>query len=506
VIDELEHDDSALLQTGVEGLDYVLRGGLAPNRLYLLEGNPGSGKTTFALQFLLEGVRRGESCLFVTLSESEQELRTSVESHGWTLEGINVLEIAAPEESLTSSARYTMYHPSEVELAETTRLVLAEAERIKPARMVFDSLSEFRLLTETPLRYRRQILALKQYFSRQRSTVLFIDDRSGERRDMHLHSLAHGVLSLECETPEYGALRRRLHIAKLRGRMFREGYHDFLIRRGGIELFPRLIAAEHRTLEARQLVQSGLPQLDELLGGGLSQGTSTLILGAAGTGKSTLASQYLKAAAARGEHGALYLFDESLTSYLERSAGLGMPLEPLIEAGLLSIRQVDPAELSPGGFAHVLSRTVRQNNTGLVVIDSLSGFLSAMPSERYLLLHLHELLTYLGQQGVTTLLTMVQHGIVGSTMSAAVDVSYLADTVLLLRYFEAFGELRQALSVVKKRTGRHERGIRELRFDENGITVGEPLRDFEGILTGTPQFVGQSFNGIGDRHAPPTSR
>jgi circadian clock protein KaiC len=496
-----EHDNPALLRTGAEGLDDVLQGGLVPNRLYLLEGNPGSGKTTFALQFLLEGVRRGESCLFVTLSESEQELRTSAESHGWTLAGINVLEIVAPEESLTSSARYTMYHPSEVELAETTRLVLAEAEKIKPARLVFDSLSEFRLLTETPLRYRRQILALKQYFSRQRSTVLFIDDRSGEKRDMHLHSLAHGVISLECETPEYGTMRRRLHIGKLRGRMFREGYHDFLIRRGGIELFPRLIAAEQRVCEARPPIRSGLEPLDELLGGGLVQGTSALILGAAGTGKSSLASQYAWAAAARGEHAALYLFDESMASYLERSAGLGMPLRPLMDAGLLSLRQVDPAEMSPGEFAHALGRTVDQNKTRLVVIDSLSGLLNAMPSERYLLLHLHELLSHLGQQGITTLLTMVQHGIVGPTMPAAVDVSYLADTVLLLRYFEAFGEVRQALSVIKKRTGRHERTIRELRF-KGGISVGEPLRDFEGVLTGSPQFVGQELNGK-DSDAPP---
>ncbi|HYQ90647.1 MAG TPA: ATPase domain-containing protein [Candidatus Competibacteraceae bacterium] len=487
-------DSSTLLRTGIQGLDEVLCGGLVPNRLYLIEGNPGAGKTTLALQFLLAGARLGEQCLFVALSESEEELRDSVQSHGWTLDGLHILEIIASEEALNPDARYTMYHSSEVELIETTKAMLAEAERIQPTRLVFDSLSELRLLAENPLRYRRQILALKQHFSRQQCTVLFVDDRAGEARDMHLHSLAHGVLSLECETPEYGTMRRRLQVNKLRGRAFREGYHDVVIRHGGIEVFPRLVATEHPKTYARQTISSGLEALDTLLGGGLAKGTSTLILGAAGTGKSSLATQYAWTEAVRGEHAALFLFDETMATHLERSAGLGMDLVPLIETGRLSMRQVDPAELSPGEFAHNLRQVVDQNQTRLVVIDSLNGYLNAMPSERFLMLHLHELLTYLGQQGVTTLLLMAQHGLIGSSMQVPVDASYLTDTVLLLRYFEAFGKIRQGISVIKKRTGKHERTIRELYFNQ-GITVGEPLQDFQGVLTGSPQFVGHGLNG-----------
>ncbi|MCI0490183.1 MAG: circadian clock protein KaiC, partial [Blastocatellia bacterium] len=455
--DKPEQDDTALIQTGVEGLDDVLRGGLASNRLYLIEGNPGSGKTTLALQFLIEGVRRGEPCMFVTLSESEEELRASAISHGWTLEGINILEIIPSEESLKQDARYMMYHPSEVELTETTKFVLAETGKIKPVRLVFDSLSEFRLLAENPLRYRRQILALKQYFSRQHSTVLFIDDRTGEERDMHLHSLTHGVISLDLIATEYGTMRRRLQVGKMRGRAFREGYHDFVIRRGGLEIFPRLVASEHQTSYQRQLIESDLEPLDALLGGGLAKGTSTLIIGTAGTGKSSLATQYARAAAARGEHTSIFLFDEAIATYLERSAGLRMEMEPFISAGLVSLRQVDVAELLPGEFAHAVRCEVESDKAGIIVIDSLSGYMNAMPSEQFLVLHLHELLTYLGQQGVTTLLLMTQHGLIGGGAQAAVDASYLSDTVILLRHFEAFGEIRQAISVIKKRTGKHER-------------------------------------------------
>ena len=486
---KMEQDGPALMPTGVEGLDDVLHGGLIAHRLYLIEGNPGSGKTTLALQFLLEGARRGEACMFVTLSESAEELRDSAASHGWSLSGINVVELMASEESLKLDARYTMYHPSEVELAETTKAVLAEAERVKPARLIVDSLSELRLLAEHPLRYRRQILALKRYFGRQQCTVLFIDDRTGEERDMHLHSLAHGVISLERHTPEYGAMRRQLLVNKLRGRAFREGYHDFNIQRGGIEVFPRLVAAEHRSAPVRQTVKSGLEPLDALLGGGLAKGTSTLILGPAGTGKSSLATQFAWSAAARGEHAIVFLFDESMPTFHERSAGLGMDVESMISAGQLDVRPVDPAELSPGEFAYTVRRAAERDKASIVVIDSLNGYLNAMPSERFLSLHLRELLTFLGQRGVTTLLLMTQHGIVGD-MQMPVDASYLADTVILLRYFEAFGEVRQAISVVKKRTGRHERTVRELRF-ANGISIGAALRDFQGILTGEPQFVGK---------------
>lgn len=459
-----DHVSNPTIQTGISGLDKVLDGGLIPNRLYLVEGEPGSGKTTLALQFLREGVRRGEACLFVTLSESKIELQTSAESHGWNLDGIHILEIMASEHSLAPDTRYTMYHPSEVELGETIKTVLTEAERIKPVRLVFDSLSELRLLAENPLRYRRQILAFKQYFSRKQSTVFLIDDKTSAERDMHLHSLAHGVISLDRPAVEYGTLRRRLRVRKLRGLAFREGYHDFVIRRGGIA------------------------QLDMLVGGGLARGTSTLIMGAAGTGKSSLATQYAREAAMRGEHAAIYLFDEAIATFLERSAGLGMDIESLVKTGRITIQQVDPAELAPGEFAHTVRRAVEHNKATIVVIDSLNGYLNAMPSDRFLTLHMHELLTYLGQQGVSTLLLMAQNGIIGD-MRAPVDASYLADTVLLLRYFEAYGEIRRAISVIKKRTGRHERAIRELSFDD-GFMVGEPLREFQGVLSGLPTYLG----------------
>lgn len=486
------------MQTGVAGLDDVLGGGLIPNRLYLLEGDPGSGKTTLALQFLLEGVKRGESCLYVTLAESEEELRASATSHGWVLDGIHVLEIIASQESLMPDARYTMFHPSEVELSETIREVLNEVERLKPTRIVVDSLSELRLLAESPLRYRRQILGLKQYFSHQQSTVLLIDDRSGEKRDTHLHSLAHGVISLENMTAEYGTFRRQLLIRKLRGRAFREGLHDFALHHGGIKLFPRLIAAEHRQTNARDDIKSGLDELDAMLGGGLTQGTSTLFLGAAGTGKSWLATQYATTAALRGEHVSIFLFDETLNTFLQRSASLGMQIDAHIRAGLIRVQQIDPAELSPGEFAHIVRQAVEANGASLVVIDSLNGYLNAMPSDRYLILHMHELLTYLGQKGVTTLLLMAQYGIIGDIRSP-IDASYLADTVLLLRYFEAFGEVRKALSVIKKRTGRHEHTVRELYCD-NGMRMGPPLKNYRGVLHGIAQYIDPALKSDLDPH------
>jgi circadian clock protein KaiC len=481
-------DTSQIVPTGVEGLDEVLRGGLMRRRTYLLEGFPGSGKTTLALQFLLAGRDRGETGLFVTLSESREELSHSAASHGWDLEGLQVLEILAPEASLRGEARYTMYHPSEVELAETTKAVLSEAQRLRPALVVFDSLSELRLLAENPLRYRRQILALKQYFTEQQCTVIFLDDRSADQRDLELHSIAHGVLSLERRVPEYGVTRRQLQVVKLRGRAFREGLHDFCIARGGLRIFPRLIAAEHRKPYARETLSSDLPSLDTLLGGGLARGTSTLVVGAAGTGKSSLATQYAVAAGRRGERAALFMFDESLATFFERSEGLGMDLETLMHDDLLVLRQIDPAELTPGEFSQLLRREVQELGTRMVVIDSLNGYLNAMPSERFLALHLHELLTFLGQQGVNTLLLMTEHGLIGRNEGFPIDASYLADTVILLRYFEADGDVRQAVSVIKKRTGRHERSIRELRF-EDGLKIGEPLRGMQGVLAGTPQFL-----------------
>lgn len=487
-----------LAETGVKGLDEVLGGGLLQHRLYLLEGDPGSGKTTIALQFLLAGVRRGERCMFVALSETEEELHATAASHGWSLDGIDILSISPTESNLTSDSRYTMYHPSEVELTETTKAVLAEAERIKPSRLVFDSLAELRLLAENPLRYRRQVLALKQFFARQQCTVLFVIDRTGNDAEMQLQSIAHGVIALERTSSEYGAMKRRLQVIKQRGRGFHGGYHDLKIQRGGLEVFPRLVAAEHGDEYRREPVASSLASLDALLGGGLSKGTSTLVLGASGTGKSALATQYAVAATGRGEHPAIYLFDESVATFLERSTGLGMELLPLIDSGQLSVRQVDTAALSPGEFAHLVKRAVEQNQSRLIVLDSLNGYLNAMPDERFLMLHLHELLSYLGNKGVTALLLMVQHGIVGNMLQGPVDASYLADTVLLLRYFEAAGEVRRAISVIKKRTGRHERTIRELHFDD-GISVGEPLREFQGVLSGSPQFVGSQPRRSGTR-------
>jgi circadian clock protein KaiC len=477
--------------TGVEGLDHILLGGLVRNRLYLVEGDPGSGKTTLATQFLMEGIQKGERCMLITLSETDEEIRASAASHGWSLDGVEVVEIIASEESLQSDSRYTMYHPSEVELGETVKTVLAEAERTKPARLVFDSMSELRLLAQNPLRYRRQILALKQFFARQQCTVLFIDDKTGDMGDTHLHSIAHGVISMERHSPEFGTMRRRMQIIKMRGSNFRAGFHDYGIVRGGVEVYPRLVAAEHKVQYAREAIKSGLVPLDTLLGGGLARGTSTLILGPAGTGKSTLASQFALAAGERKENVALFLFDEAVETLYERSASMGMDIQGLVKNGHLHVRQVDPAELSAGEFAHAVRQLVEKDKTKFVVIDSLNGYLNAMPTERHLTLHLHELLTYLGQQGVTTLLLMAQHGLVSNDANVPVDASYLADTVILMRYFEAMGEVRQAISVIKKRTGRHEKTIREIRFKDTGLSIGEPLREFQGVLTGSPVFVGE---------------
>jgi circadian clock protein KaiC len=472
--------------TGVAGLDDILTGGLTPERLYLLEGVPGSGKTTLALQFLLEGARLGEPVLYVTLSETEDELRAVATSHGWSLDGITLRELVPSEDNLLPDDQYTMFHPSEVELSETTKAILADVDRIKPLRVVFDSLSELRLLAGNPLRYRRQILALKQFFNGRRCTVLLLDDMTSTGQDLQVHSLAHGVIRLEQFYPEYGAERRRLLVLKFRGSRFRGGYHDYLIRRGGIEVFPRLVASEHRTPTVIEKLSSGLPELDALLGGGIERGTSTLMVGAAGTGKSSLAAQLVAAAAARGLKSALFLFDESSTTLFTRCAGLGIDLRKHVDEGTVTVQQVDPAELSPGEFAHAIRKAVETRGAAIVVIDSLNGYLNAMPGERFLIIHLHEMLMYLGQRGVATILVAAQQGMVGAQMNTPIDASYLSDGVILIRNFEAKGEIRQAISVMKKRAGAHERSIREFRLRDGCISVGETLRDFRGILTGVP--------------------
>jgi circadian clock protein KaiC len=477
---------SILAGTGIPGLDSILHGGLTRNRMYLLEGVPGSGKTTLGMQFLQEGARLGEPVLYVTLSESAGELRDVAASHNWSLDGIVLREMIPTEESLAPDDQYTVFHPSEIELTETTKLILQDVERIKPARIVFDSLSELRLLAGNPLRYRRQILALKQFFSGRNCTVLLLDDLTATDRDLQVQSIAHGVLALEQMVPEYGSDRRRLRVVKFRGKVFSGGYHDYAIRTGGIEAFPRLVAAEHRREVDRERLSGGIPGLDTLLGGGLERGTSTLIVGAPGTGKSTLAAQFVAANGARGQKAAMFIFDESESTLLSRTDGIGIALREQVSSGMVSITSIDPAELSPGEFGHLLQLAVERDKAAIIVIDSLNGYLNAMPEEKFLTIQLHEILSYLGQQGVATMIIGAHQGLVGGAMVTPIDASYLADAVILLRYYEAEAEVRQAISVVKKRGGHHERTIREFRLSEQGIHIGEPLRKFRGVLTGVP--------------------
>jgi circadian clock protein KaiC len=477
-----------LAATGIAGLDAVLRGGFTRNRLFLIEGVPGSGKTTLALQFLLEGVARGEKVLYVTLSETREELNEVAVSHGWSLDKVQVRDIAPTAESLQADQEYTMFHPSEVELGETTKMILADVERTRPSRVVFDSLSELRLLAGNPLRYRRQILALKQFFVGRQCTVLLLDDLTSAQHDLQVHSIAHGVVALEQLNPEYGSERRRLSIRKYRGVSFRGGLHDYVIRKGGLEVFPRLVAAESEPRINPEKLASGLPELDQLLGGGLERGTSTLVVGAPGTGKSSLAAQFAVAEARRGRNIAMFIFDESRNTLLTRSAGLGIDLAAQERAGRIGIQQIDPAELSPGEFADRIRRAVAEQQASIVVIDSLNGYLNAMPDERFLTIQLHEMLTFLGHAGVATLLVGAHTGLIGAQMSAPVDASYLADAVILMRYYENRGEIRQAISVVKKRGGAHERTIREFQMDQGKITIGPALREFRGVLTGVPIY------------------
>ena len=475
-----------VISTGVKGLDDVLHGGITANRMYLIEGVPGSGKTTLGMQFLNDAVKKGESVLYITLSESIEELRDIAGSHGWELEGSNLRELVRSERSLEPDDQYTVFHPSEVELTETTQQLLHDVQRFAPTRVVFDSLSELRLLAGNPLRYRRQILALKQFFSGKGCTVLFLDDLTNSNRDLQVHSIAHGVVSLEQLVPPYGSDRRRLRVVKFRGKTFRGGYHDYAIRTGGLEIFPRMVAAEHRRPGTHRRLSGGIQPLDDLLGGGIELGTSTLVVGAPGTGKSTLAVQFVKAAAERGEKSAMLIFDESMITLLARSEGMGIGLSRHVESGMVTIKPIDPAELSPGEFAQCLREAVERDGVKLIVIDSLNGYLNAMPAEKYLITQLHELLSYLGQMGVATLIAGAHQGLVGGSMIGPVDASYFADAVILLRFYEAHGEIRQAISIVKKRGGSHERTIRDFRLTSRGIEVGEPLRKFRGVLTGIP--------------------
>lgn len=476
-------------ELGVGGLDDILAGGLARGRLFLLEGSPGTGKTTIAMQFLMAGAARGEGSLYITLSETEDELRASAASHGWSLEGIDIFELVPPESLLDEDQQQSLLYSSDLELGETTKRIFEAFERVKPSRVVLDSLSEIRLLAQSSLRYRRQILALKHYFARSGATVLMLDDLSSEANDKTVHSVAHGVIKLEELSPEYGAERRRLRVVKYRGLRYRGGNHDFVIETGGVRVFPRLVSAEHRSQFDRHVLASGSAELNALLGGGIERGSSVLILGPAGTGKSLLALSFVLGALDRGECAAMFVFDEELGLLFERAKGLGIDLEAMTATGRLVVEQVDAAELTPGELSQRVRRCVEEKNAQTVVIDSLNGYQAAMPEEKSLVLHMHELLQYLNRQGASTFLTVAQHGIVGD-MKAPVDVTYLADTVILLRYFEALGRVRRAISVIKKRTGAHEDTIREYRIDSRGFTLGEPLTNFHGVLRGVPELIG----------------
>ena len=490
-------DSEPRISTGNEGLDDILGGGLDANRMYLYEGRPGTGKTTLSLEFLLEGVRQGETVLYITLSETERELKLVARRHGWSLDGIHIFELVPPETTLDPGREITVLHPVEVELGETTKLILDRVSELNPTRVIIDSLSELRLLAQSSLRYRRQVLALKHFFAKRRCTVVLLDDMTSQQNDLQLHSISHGVVLLEQLAIDYGAERRRVRVVKMRGISFRGGFHDLTIRKGGLEIYPRLVASEHHRPFIGDPTPSGNAELDKLLGGGLERGTNALLIGAAGVGKSSMALTYAIAAAERGEKTAFFAFDEGRGTVEARARTMGLRLAPALESGMIRFQQIDPAEMSPGEFAAIVRRSVQQEGARLVIIDSLNGYLNAMPDGRFLILQMHELLSFLAQQGVLTILVLAQHGLVGP-MDTPLDISYLSDAVMMLRYFEHEGTVRRALSVVKKRSGDHEHTIREFRLTRRGIALGPPLRNFSGILSGTPTYTGDSNPLLGD--------
>lgn len=481
------------LSTGIPGIDDILGGGLTGNRLYLVEGEPGTGKTTMALQFLMEGAKNGETVLYITLSETEAEVQSVATSHGWSLDGVHIHEVIPSESMLDPDQQYTIFHPSEVELSSTTLELINAIEKLKPSRVVLDSLSELQLLAVNPLRYRRQVLAFKQFFSHRACTCLFLDDRTAGDKDREVRSIAHAVISLDLTFSNYGATRRHIRVIKYRGMAFREGLHDYTIKRGGLIAYPRLIASESRAMLKPKRFSSGLDELDTLLGGGIEDSTSTFLVGPPGAGKSSLAAQFVISAIQQNHRAAMFIFEESVSNMLNRCDGLGLDLRGAFDSGQLSIRQIDPAELTPGEYADTVCRAA-DDGAKVIVIDSLNGYLNAMPDERFLTTHLHELLTYLGQRGVLTILVGVQQGMLGPNMTSTANVSYLADNVIMLRYFETRGEVQQAISVFKKRGGQHERTIRQFRMSPQGIAVGPVLRDFHGILTGIPTEIDGTAN------------
>jgi circadian clock protein KaiC len=489
------------VSTGVTGLNLILGGGLPPKRLYLVEGSPGSGKTTLALNFLLEGRDRGEETLYITLSETSEELKVVADSHGWNLDGVTLFELASADAVLGAGRDQSILHSWEMELGGTIDLIKKEVERAKPRRVVFDSLSEMRLLAQDPLRYRRQLLFLKQFFNGLNTTVILVDDLTGSngQRDNHLHSLCHGVITLERLTLDFGASRRRLQVQKLRGVDFVAGYHDLIIRKGGLDVFPRLIAADHHTSFIGEPLASEVAELDAMLDGGPARGTCTLITGPAGAGKTTLALQYLAAACRRGEKCTIYEFDERIGTLIARANAFGIDLQGFMNEGFLVVRQIDPAEIAPGEFAAMVREEVETRGVGLILVDSLNGYVAAMPQEQQLILQLHELLSYLNQAGVATFLINPQQGFFGTMSTNGLNVSYIADIVILLRFFEAGGRIRKAISVVKNRGGAHEDTIREFRVDRQGVRVGEALLAFKGVLTGTPEYMGSDNPLMEDR-------